>query len=69
VYREAIAIANRTEIRPLVAHAHLGLGRLSRCAGRPDVAREELEAGLALFRSMGMAFWASRAEGELGLGP
>jgi tetratricopeptide (TPR) repeat protein len=63
-YRQSIAIADRLEMRPLVAHCRWGLGRLYRKAGRPDAAREELEAGLALFRSMGMAYWVSLAETE-----
>jgi hypothetical protein len=49
-FRQAMTLAHRLEMRPLMAHCHLGLGRLYRRAGRPDTAREELEAGLALFR-------------------
>jgi hypothetical protein len=60
-----MTLARRLEMRPLMAHCHLGLGRLYRRAGWPDAAREELEAGLALYRSMGMAFWVSPAEAEL----
>jgi transcriptional regulator with AAA-type ATPase domain/tetratricopeptide (TPR) repeat protein len=65
LYRRSIALADRLEMRPLVAHCRLGLGRLYRRAGRPDAAREELEAGLALFRSMGMTYWVGPAEAEL----
>jgi transcriptional regulator with AAA-type ATPase domain/tetratricopeptide (TPR) repeat protein len=64
-FRQAMTLARRLEMRPLMAHCHLGLGRLYRRAGWPDAAREELEAGLALYRSMGMAFWVSPAEAEL----
>jgi transcriptional regulator with AAA-type ATPase domain/tetratricopeptide (TPR) repeat protein len=64
-YRQSIAIADRLEMRPLVAHCRWGLARLYRRAGRPDPAREELQAGLALFRAMGMTYWVSPAEAEL----
>ena len=64
-FRQATTLAYRLEMRPLMAHCHLGLGRLYRRAGRPDTARDELEAGLALLRSMGMTFWVSPIEAEL----
>ena len=64
-YRQSIAIADRLEMRPLVAHCRWGLARLYRRAGWPDPAREELQAGLALFRAMGMTYWVSPAEAEL----
>jgi hypothetical protein len=60
-----MTLAHRLEMRPLLAHCHLGLGRLYRRAERPEAAREELEAGLALLRSMGMTYWVSSAEAEL----
>jgi predicted protein tyrosine phosphatase len=65
VYRQALDLAEQLEMRPLVAHCHLGLGRLHRRVGQPTAARAELEAALALYRSMGMDTLASRAEAEL----
>jgi tetratricopeptide (TPR) repeat protein len=65
VYRQALDLAEQLEMRPLVAHCHLGLGRLHRRIGRSAAARAELDAALALFRSMGMDTLASRAEAEL----
>jgi tetratricopeptide (TPR) repeat protein len=64
-YRESMSLARELAMRPLIAHCHVGLGRLYRRAGRPEAARAELEAGLALLRSMGMTFWAGPAEAEL----
>jgi transcriptional regulator with AAA-type ATPase domain/tetratricopeptide (TPR) repeat protein len=64
-YRESMRLAHGIEMRPLIAHCHMGLGRLYRRVGRPDAAREELEAGLALLRSMGMTHWVGPVEAEL----
>jgi hypothetical protein len=60
-----MGLAHQLEMRPLLAHCHVSLGRLYRRAARPDAARAELEAGLALYRSMGMVYWVSPAEAEL----
>ena len=51
-------------MRPLVAHCHLGLGRLRLRAGRSGSAGEHLETATALYRAMEMAYWAERAEEE-----
>jgi hypothetical protein len=50
-------------MRPLVAHCHLGLGRLHRRAGGAG-AGEHLAAAMGLYRAMAMAYWAERAEEE-----
>ena len=64
-YGEAIALADRLGMRPLRAQCQLGLGMLHLRAGRPEVARTELAAARALFRSLDMAAWAARAEAAL----
>jgi tetratricopeptide (TPR) repeat protein len=64
-YRQALCLAEQLEMRPLMAHCHLGLGRVHRRVGQPMAARAELEAALALFRSMGMDALVSLAETEL----
>jgi tetratricopeptide (TPR) repeat protein len=64
-YRQAMDLAQRLEMRPLLAHCHLGLGRLLHRLGRAAAARRELEGSLTLFRSMAMEIWASRAASEL----
>jgi len=40
LYREALAIAEPRGMRPLVAHCHLGIGKLYRRTGKPKQARE-----------------------------
>jgi len=62
-YRQALALADAHGMRPLVAHCHLGLGRLFRRAGG-DAAGEHLSAAMRLYRAMAMPYWAERAEEE-----
>jgi tetratricopeptide (TPR) repeat protein len=64
-YREALALAGELGMRPLLAHCHLGLGKLERRAGKPELAREHLTTATALYREMGMPLWVEQAEAEL----
>jgi tetratricopeptide (TPR) repeat protein len=64
-YRQALALAEERGMRPLVAHCHLGLGRLFRRTGEPEPARERLAEAAAMYRDMGMRYWLARAEREL----
>src|SRR6266508_1576660 len=63
-YREALALAGELGMRPLIAHYHLGLGKLSRRAGKREQAREHLTTATTMYREMGMAFWLPEAETE-----
>ncbi len=63
-YHQALALAEELGMRPLVAHCHLGLGRLYRRAARPDQAREQLATATTLYREMDMRFWLEQAEAE-----
>src|SRR5262249_48095349 len=49
-YEEAAAVAETLSMRPLVAHCHLGLGRLYRRAGFGEQAREHLANATAIYR-------------------
>ncbi len=44
-YREALTLAHELGMRPLVAHCHLGLGKLFRLAGKREQATEHLASG------------------------
>jgi len=63
-YREAATLAGELDMRPLVAHCHLGLGRLYRRASTPERAREHIAAAMAQYRELDMRFWLERAEAE-----
>jgi tetratricopeptide (TPR) repeat protein len=63
-YLEAIALATELEMRPLVAHCHLGLGTLYRRSGDRAKAAKHLMSATAMYREMDMGFWLARAESE-----
>jgi sugar phosphate isomerase/epimerase len=63
-YREALDLARQLGMRPLVAHCHLGLGKLYRRTGKRDQAQEHLATATAMYREMDMRFWLEQAEAE-----
>jgi sugar phosphate isomerase/epimerase len=63
-YREAMALADALGMRPLVAHCHLGLGRLSRRTGNPGAGGDHVASAIAKFRELDMRFWLERAEAD-----
>jgi tetratricopeptide (TPR) repeat protein len=68
-YRQALALAEPRGMRPLVAHCHLGLGRLSRRTGEREQAREHLTTATTMYREMEMTYWLEQAETIMGALP
>jgi tetratricopeptide (TPR) repeat protein len=64
-YRQALALAGPRSRRPLVAHCHLGLGKLYRRTSKREQAHEHLTTATTLYRDMDMRFWLEQAEAEL----
>jgi class 3 adenylate cyclase/tetratricopeptide (TPR) repeat protein len=64
-YREALALAEPRGMRPLVAHCHLGLGKLYRRTGKREQAQEQLATATTMYREMGMTYWLEKAEAEV----
>jgi len=64
-YRQALALATELGMRPLVAHCHLGLGKLHARTGQREEVREHLATATTLYREMDMQFWLEQAEAEL----
>ena len=64
-YGRALALAEPSGMRPLVAHCHLGLGKMHRRAGNHGHAQGELANAIAMYREMEMPYWLERAEEEL----
>jgi tetratricopeptide (TPR) repeat protein len=65
-YGAAMILASELGMRPLVAHCHLGLGKLYRRTGDHVKAHEHLMTASAMYREMGMSFWLEKADAELG---
>ena len=63
-YVEAMARAEELGMRPLLAHCHLGLGKLYRRTGKPQEAQEHLALATRMYREMDMGFWLKQAEAE-----
>jgi tetratricopeptide (TPR) repeat protein len=54
--RQALALADELGMRPLVAHCHLGLGKLYARMGKREQAREHLTTATTMYREMGMTY-------------
>jgi tetratricopeptide (TPR) repeat protein len=64
-YQRALALATELGMRPLVAHCHLGLGKLYCRTGDRAKAEEHLTTATTMYREMDMRFWLAQAEAEL----
>jgi hypothetical protein len=51
-------------MRPLIAHCHLGLGKLHRRTGKGEQAKGHLRKAMTMYRDMDMRFWLEQAEAE-----
>ena len=60
-YREALALAQKHGMRPLMAHCYLGLGKVQSRSGKPE-AHKNLATAATMYREMDMAFWLKQAE-------
>jgi class 3 adenylate cyclase/tetratricopeptide (TPR) repeat protein len=64
-YRQSLARAEELGMRPLVAHCHLGLGRLYRQTGKGRQAQEHFTVATTMYGDMDMRFWLEQAKAEL----
>jgi class 3 adenylate cyclase/tetratricopeptide (TPR) repeat protein len=60
-YLESRALATELGMRPVVAHCHLGLGRLYGRTGQREQAHEHLGTAATLYHDMDMRFWLAQA--------
>jgi tetratricopeptide (TPR) repeat protein len=63
--QEATVLATELGMRPLVAHCHLGLGKLYRRTGTREHALAHLTTAMKMYREMGMTYWLEQAERHL----
>jgi tetratricopeptide (TPR) repeat protein len=61
-YEKALALAEPRGMRPLVAHCHLGLGKLYGRTGKRHEAQVHLTIATTMYREMDMRFWLEQAE-------
>ena len=64
-YRQALTLAEALGMRPLIAHCHVGLGKLYRRTDNLKQAKAHLADGVAMMREMEMGLWLEKAELEL----
>jgi hypothetical protein len=60
-----MTLATELGMRPLIAHCHLGLGKLHRRTGKREQAQEHLTTATTMYREMGMTYWLEKAEAEM----
>ena len=60
-----LALASQLGMRPLVAHCHLGLGKLYRRTGKREQAHEHLTTATTMYREMDMRFYLEQAEAAM----
>ncbi len=64
-HQESMALAQELGMRPLVAHCHLGLGKLDAKTGQRDEACVHLRTAATMYRAMDMRFWLEHAEAAI----
>jgi tetratricopeptide (TPR) repeat protein len=64
-YRQAIALAEELEMRPLEAQCHMGLGTLLARISRSEEARGQLSIAASMLREMDMQAWIEKTESAL----
>jgi sugar phosphate isomerase/epimerase len=63
--REALDLAMELGMRPLVAHCHLGLGKLYWRTDKREQAHEHLTTATTMYRDMGMTYWLAKLKAEM----
>jgi hypothetical protein len=57
-----MTLASKLQMRPLVAHCHLGLGKLHGRGGDAARAREHLTTATGMYGEMGIRVWLEQAD-------
>jgi hypothetical protein len=65
-YERALARASEIGMRPLVAHCHLGLGKLSRHTDSHARWKEHLGIAATMYREMRMSHFIDKVQAETG---
>jgi hypothetical protein len=62
---ELAPVEVKSPMSSLLAHCHLGLGKLYRHTGKRDQAHEHLTTATTMYHEMDMRFWLEQAEAEM----
>jgi len=62
---EALRCLEHLPQEGLVAHCHLGLGKLYGRTGKRELAQEHLTSATTMYREMGMTYWVEQAGSEI----
>ena len=65
IIAKLLTLAEELGMRPLMAHCHVGLGKLYRRIGSRQQAEEHLTTATTMMREMEMGLWLEKAEAEL----
>ncbi len=60
-YRRSMTLAEELGMYPLIAHCHLGMGKLYRQAEKEKDSKDHFTAATMLYRKMDMGFWMEKA--------
>lgn len=63
--RQALALASELGMRPLIAHCHLGLGKLYWRSGERQEAHEHFGTANTMCRETDVRFWLDQAQAEM----
>jgi hypothetical protein len=61
-YGEALDLATHLGTRPLIAHCHVGLGRLEARTAEREQARQHLTDAMATYQALDMSYWLPETE-------
>jgi tetratricopeptide (TPR) repeat protein len=64
LYQAALALATELEMRPLVAHCHVGLANVLQRLEKGPEGQNHFAIATAMYREMGMTYWLEKAETE-----
>src|SRR5262245_56890970 len=61
---DLLVLGAELRMRPLVAHCHLGLGKLYLRTDEREQVREHLATATTMYRELGMTYWLEKAGAE-----
>jgi uncharacterized protein HemY len=63
LFQKALSLAERCQMKPLVAHCHSALAEGHQRAGRDELARQHFTLAQSMYDAMGMRLWLAPGSG------